>query len=413
MSASLAAEYLGDEAPQKKNGHDPKFNIVAATDPATLAMLRSRDAAIKDRRLRGQHAKFVIASIDRCSQKAFYGEHGRGVCVTADSVMAAIVGVSRRTVIAYRSHAATADYLWFSKETRPDKWPITKYHLTCLHAAPKQRTEWTDQGASYAAGGVGRGGPNPEKAQIGREKIYAALKKKREQKLLALQGGVAVVPPTPLPPPVIPPVTPPVCSSPRLKLPEKSVLQAISHRARNYFLPTGEAGFSCQEKRASPDKRSGLLPSREAGFSGGEKPVAPVKRSGLHRTGEANCEHKETQLRAESLSLERGKPPAPEKSFLEAIKERFPDLAPWLETFNGAFRSKVEKSRERIAVQFRAAAPNQKPLLKRKMAALDELLDGPSAPPAEKPAKVAASAATLPPKEEWAKGVKALREAIQ
>jgi hypothetical protein len=411
MSASsLAEDYgLNGDAATQQNGKQKKFDIVPSTDPTTLAILKAREDAIKDRRLKGQHAKFIIAIIDRCLHPRHFHDYERGVCCAADSVTSKLVGVSRRTISTYRAHEATAKYIWCSLEPRPDKWPMTKYHLVCLHGPkPQRRTEWRDGGASYAEGGSGRAPLQADAAKRGRDKIFAALKAKRAQATLPLKGGMAVVPT----PPPAGEIAPPVGSVRRLKAPKIEVLQAISARARKFFPQTAEAGFCGQQKPASADSGNGLLRSAEADFSGGEKPTSPVSRSGDRRTAEANGSHKETQLRELRASKERGKPPAPEKTFLEAIKERHADLADWLETFNGAYRSKVEKSRERIAAQMRIATPNQKPLLKRKVAALDELLDGPAPPPAEKPGATAKAAKPPPTAEEGAAIAAAMRKAV-
>ena len=416
---SAAHDYgFSPDAPQTNGngGHAAKvFSLKPAADPDTLAILRSREAAMADPDLNAPEKAFLTFAFDRCLNPRHYAENFRkGIAAVADSIVAKIFGVKERTVWNWRHNvrkiagrdvhgSAVRKYVWFSKFARPDKWAVTLYHLTCLHPAPAERTEWTDGGASYAGGAAARQAQcDPAAAASGREKRNAALAAKRAQGALPLQGGIAVVPA---------PVSPPPDGRKRgLRLPKSADFRRISADARNSVRLATEKLFGGQPKNSSADSRKTLRRTAEELFGSAPKNSSAHSRNGLPPSAEAGCEHKEPQIGEKRGSKEGGSPPAPEKTFLEAIKERFADLAPWLEGFNGAFRSKVEKSRERIAAQLRAAAANQRPLLKRKLAALDELLDGPAPPPPD--AASVTRPAALAPARKPAGPVKSLPEVI-
>lgn len=291
MSNSIAAEYGldGNGAARNGNGkHDPKFGIVPATHPDTIAVLRNRDALYADDRLNRSQKAWVGWAIDECLNPSRYRDHKKGIACIADSVPGKIFSVTERTIYNWRHNPAVRDYVWFSKVWRPDKWGMMVYHLTALHPAPAEKKAWFDGGGGqYAAGAKARTPePSAEAAARGREVRNAALAAKRAQKNLPLEGGIAVVTGN----------FQPGSSA------ENPVLQAFSAHSQNFFRPTAETDFGSQPKSFSADSRNEFRPTAERDFGGEPKKASAVSRKEVLPPAEKEFRHIEPEQEIESTS---------------------------------------------------------------------------------------------------------------
>jgi len=282
------------------NGHDQIFRLQRTTDPDTLAILKSREAALKDPKLNRSEKSFVCFAIDRALHPDAYRNFEKGVTCIADSIVAEIFGVTERTVYNWRHNEAIRAYIWFSKTRRPDKWAMMVYHLSALHPPPVEKTEWIDPaGGSYAAGAKARPPePNPDKAAQGRATRNARLATKRAQQTLALPGGLAVVTGNSAPPP----------------LPESAVLQGISADSRSNFRPTAETDFGSQPKPISADSRNGFRLTAETNFGCEPKPISAVSRKTLRSPAETGCRYKEPEKELQKLTKKGGEGTPPSSS---------------------------------------------------------------------------------------------------
>src|SRR2546422_10842409 len=82
--------------------------------------------------------------------------HG-GVVTISDSVNAEIFGVSNRSIYVWKKGVEAAGYFWLTDQYRKNMWPITTYHISCLHRPSRGRT---DESGTYGISGVGR--PRPQ-----------------------------------------------------------------------------------------------------------------------------------------------------------------------------------------------------------------------------------------------------------
>src|SRR6185436_14644305 len=89
-----------------------------------------------------------------------------GVVTMSDTVLAEVFRVSNRTIYTWKKTVADCeDYFWLTQQFRRNMWPITTYHLTCLHRP--QRTK-TDRDGTYGSDGSGR--PPPSSPGLGARK---------------------------------------------------------------------------------------------------------------------------------------------------------------------------------------------------------------------------------------------------
>src|SRR6266496_2477000 len=89
----------------------------------------------------------------------------RGVVAISDTVNANKFGVSNRTIYTWKKTVEGCGYFWITDQYRPNMWPLTTYHLTCLHPPPRGRT--TDNGGTY---GSDPGRPKPQNPGLGARK---------------------------------------------------------------------------------------------------------------------------------------------------------------------------------------------------------------------------------------------------
>lgn len=132
------------------NGQAKIFSLKPATDPSTLAILESRNRALADETLtRSIKAAFCFI-LDRSLDPAFFDHGQRGVVTISDTVIAEVFGVSKRTVFTWKRRLEDCGYVWLTRRPKSNMWPITTYHLSCLHK-PRREAK-TDSDGTYGSG---------------------------------------------------------------------------------------------------------------------------------------------------------------------------------------------------------------------------------------------------------------------
>ena len=352
-----------------ENGKEQVFTLKKAVDPDTLLVLEARDMLLKDRRLNRPQQAFGCFLIDRALNPRFYD--AKGVVCMADSIAAAVFGVTERTIYDWKWAVEEHGYFWITKKGRSNMWPMTTYHLACLH---KRHQEYkTDADGTYGGTKV-RATPNDELAAQGRAARNAALARKRAQKTLPLMGGIAVV-------------TGSAAAVPEVK---NSNLKAISAAPRKNVRLPAEANFGSEPKKISALSRRKLRPGAEENFGSEPKNTSGQSRSAPPPTAETDCGHIEPQIREKEGSLrEGGIPPA--------VAPLEKQISEWRDSLNGSYPSRLEKTRTRLLQQRQGMRKSEaRDVLDRKLAILTELLDGPL-PAYEPPAKPVAKAAPEKP----------------
>jgi len=161
-----ASEYLPSPSESSGNGngngHGKIFTLKPALDPDTIAILEARRDALGDQRLNGSMKSFFCRILDVSLDPAFYYPHIRGVVTISDTVNAETFGVSTRTIYTWKKAVEAAGYFWLTDQYRKNMWPITTYHISCLHRPPRGRT---DEGGTFGATGAGR--PRPQNSPLG------------------------------------------------------------------------------------------------------------------------------------------------------------------------------------------------------------------------------------------------------
>src|SRR2546428_5823703 len=145
------------------NGHAKIFALKPATDPDTLLILETRRRANSDDRLNRSMKACFLEIVDRALNPNFFDY--KGVVTLSDTFLADIFGVSNRSVYNWKKQIAECGYVWLTRKFKSNMWPITQYHLTCLHKP--RREEKTDPDGTY---GGGKFRPAPVNPGVGARK---------------------------------------------------------------------------------------------------------------------------------------------------------------------------------------------------------------------------------------------------
>ncbi|MGC3958138.1 MAG: hypothetical protein QM813_09430 [Verrucomicrobiota bacterium] len=217
------------------------FGLVAKTDPDTLAVLVARRACRADSRLTRSMKSCFDEIADRCLNPQFYDV--KGVATISDTILAEIYAVSCRTIYTWKQRIAECGYLWITKKPKTNMWPLTTYHLTCLHRPMRQQR--TDADGTYGGGKFRSAPANP------------GLGARRPgQASLPLPGSRQVAPPS-----------------------EKQDLQAISAESRNFIPLSPEDSFGSEPKLVSAESRSEVRAAPEAVIGSEPKPSSAESRN--------------------------------------------------------------------------------------------------------------------------------------
>lgn len=176
-----ADEYgVKDSASSNGSGKGHKF-----TDPDTIAVLEARREARRDPRLSRSMKAYFDEVADRALNPAFYDDNVKGVVTISDLVFAKVFRVKKRTIYNWKYGVEVCGYFWLSKKWQTNMWPLTTYHLTCLHK--RRREKKTSPDGTYGSSSVHPALPS-DLAEKGRRARNAALAEKRAQKQAEKQG---------------------------------------------------------------------------------------------------------------------------------------------------------------------------------------------------------------------------------
>lgn len=329
------------------NGHGI-FTLAPKTDPDTLAMFTARRSARADARLTTSMKACFDEIADRSFNPEFYD--AKGIVTISDSVLAEIFGVSNRTIYTWKRRIEECGYAWTSMKFKSNMWPLTTYHLSCLHKQLRQQR--TDADGTYGGRKFRQPPANPGLGA-----------RQPRQCSLPLPGSRSPAPE-----------------------PESADLQGISGESGKKLRLSAEANFGSEPKPISGESRNKLRARAEANFGSEPKLISGESRSQLPARAEADFQHRKDKVTGSGTSKGGKGTEAPPADAFEV----------WDNSLIGRFPSHLEKMREKFRSQVKLASPAGRALLKRKIARLDELLDGPQPEWAEKP--VAAGPARLAPK---------------
>jgi hypothetical protein len=256
-----ASEYIPQPNESNGNGNDHGkiFTLKPALDPDTIAILEARRTALTDQRLIRSMKAFFCHILDASLDPAFYYPHPRGVVTLSDPINAETFGVSPRTIYTWKKRIEAVGYFWLSEQYRKNMWPITTYHLSCLHRPPRGRT---DESGTYGTSGSGRSRPqNPglggrQPGQLG----------------LTLPG-----------------------SRQKAKSAENAQVLETAGLSRNGLPVSPEADFRSEPKQTSGESRSRLPVRAEADFRSEPKQTSGESRSVLPVRPEADFRHIESE----------------------------------------------------------------------------------------------------------------------
>lgn len=314
------------------NGHAKVFSLKPAIDPATQAILEARDHALRDERLNRPMKAFFCLVLDRSLDPAYYHPHPRGVVTLSDTVLAEDFRVSNRTIYTWKRKIEECDYFWLTAQFRKNMWPITTYHLTCLHRPQRGRT---DRDGTYGSAGVGR--PPPQNPGLGA--------RRPGQPGLPLPG-----------------------SRPTPRKPKNADLLRISGGSGKTLRLSAEENFGSEPKNISGESRSQLRARAEENFGSEPKKTSGESRSPLRARAEADCQHIEGETTKEG-DRDRGgegEGAPPDQKFEQ-----------WSREVETMFPSKLRKLQGELKEKLATARTNQaRHEWKRRLAVVDERLLG-------------------------------------
>jgi hypothetical protein len=141
------------------NGKTPAFQIKPATDPQTFVILDARRNALADERLTRSEKAAYCEILDRSLNPSLYDQKGRGIVTISDASLAELFRVTVRTIYTWKQNLIAAGLVWISKQFRPNMWPLTTYHISCLHRRPPAGK--TDAEGTYGKSDTFRPPPTP------------------------------------------------------------------------------------------------------------------------------------------------------------------------------------------------------------------------------------------------------------
>jgi hypothetical protein len=337
------------------NGHQKIFSLSPGVDPDTIAVLEARRACRADQRLNRSMKACFDEIADRALNPSFYDT--KGVVTISDTALAEIFMVSNRTIYSWKHQIAECGYVWLGKKFKSNMWPLTTYHLSCLHKKPAMQR--TDSDGTYGARryrsapvNPGLGARSPGQAQL----PLAGSRKGNEE-------------------------------------PKSEDLQVISAETRKNVPLSPEENFGSEPKPASGESRNGFRARAETDFGSEPKPASGESRNGTPVRAEANCRLKKAKVIGSGTSLggKRGSPP--DLGFDE-----------WKKGLKGTFPSKLRDLQHELTAKIQSCrSDDARKEWKRRLAAVEEVrLGGPVADhqPTAKPKPVRKADSEKPLTEE-------------
>ena len=376
-----------------QNGQPKAFSFAPATDPITLKILDTRDAALRDTRLTRSMMAFFTKVLDRSLKPSAPGFQCKGSVSCSDSFLAHEFAVSKRTVYTWKKKLQELGYVWLSYLHRTNMEPITIYNITAL-IPPKFTTQESDgssqRGAVRTGFRNGNGARQPKQPWLGLEGSRSPA-----------PAGVILLEPL------------------RLKRPlggsalggfhwKSDELQGISAASRSELLLSADPKIGGAPISTSADSRSPDRQSADPKIGGQPISTSAESRSFQRRTAEANCEHTgDSDMRLSVLKREgEGEPP------------RDLDLEKFRKSLEGEFSSRLEKRKAELVTMMKQSTPEVRPWFKARIAAIDEQLLGGKPPRSAKAAapqpqaEPETAAPTPQERERLRRGFAALRKAV-
>lgn len=308
------------------------FSLTPTTDPITLAILDARRVALADDRLSGSMKAFFCEVLDRSLNPRWYKI--KGIVTVSDPILAQVFRVSMRTIYTWKTRLAECGHIWLTKKGRSNMWPITTYHLSCIHR--EQLQEKTDEDGTYGSAKVRHAPMNPGLGC-----------RKPGQPALPLPGSRQHVPEH-----------------------ESAKLQAISGGSREKDRARAEELIGSDPKKGSGESRSKDRVRPEERIGSDPKPIAGVTRSEPPARPEENSQHRETQVR-ESVGSEvkgEGRPPLDLK------------FEGWRKSLEKLFPRELEKMKADLGIQLKRAKPEDRADWKRRLSAVEAQIYGGKVP---------------------------------
>ena len=253
-----------DNGHSNGNGAAKIFHLKPATDPDTLAILDARRNVLADERLNRSQKACFCEVLDRALNPSFFDN--KGVVTISDPALADIFSVSARSVYNWKFRIEDCGYWWITKKKKSNMWPLTTYHLTCLHKP--RRDERTDRDGTYGGGGKGRPAFTPDKQRP------ALGARKPGQRSLPLPGSRQPTPES-----------------------KSDNLQGIAGRTGKELRARPETDCGSDPKPIAGQTRNELRVRPETDCGSDPKPIAGENRKPLRAGAETDCRLIETQNR--------------------------------------------------------------------------------------------------------------------
>ncbi len=379
---SARHEYGLDE---RHSEPEKKFSIQKAPiDPDTLAIFEARRNAFAEPRRRMDRAKYMFAEIvDRAMNSRCPGFLRKGSVIIPDSELARKFGVWESTIYNWKRQLCLCGYIWIEKQYRSDRWPITVYHLACIHQRPNFNTQNPDGtsnvgGARSAPGKVGE--PTGNLDEKGNPKVWSHGARKPGQKSL----------------PLATPHVPPVPWNDRPTDPEKAKIRAIvaATTASDWLPATTCTGCEPQLNPADSHNGHRLTAGAERGPQPHQNGAESHNAAGLPATTERGHKRDSDRRLSHSESL-GGETPPPDQ-----------ELEAWKRKYRTAYEREIAPVKSELQAGMAAAAEEDKPWFKVRLDYLKSLRTGGTPPKkaatASRPVLkvIEAPVETLSPKEQ-------------
>lgn len=352
---SNKAEYLPEELTQKNNGsgHKPVFRLAPVEDDLTFSILRARQEVCEDADLKPGPKLLFVYVLDLSLKRTVNVRPG--VVTIAQTKLAEKLGVSQRTIFAWKRALVAKRYVWMTHQPMPNTWPLDSYHISALHPQDAWQEKTTAEGM-WGNGERRQALPTP-----------GAGARRPGQRSLGLSGSTL----------------------PRRAGEHKTEQNPdFAAQSGSELPPSVEAGCDSESQRIATESRNGLRRRVEADCDGESKRIATHGRSGLRPTVEADCEHIEVEVPGKSQTEGgTGQNSPPSAAHQEEKNKMERELAAWSQTLEGLFPSRLEKLKAELRRKLaQAVSAPLRDLLKRKVAIVTERLEGPTLPDEPKPA---------------------------
>jgi len=342
---NAASEYL-------PNGKKKVFTLAPVEDDLTFTILNVRRHVLEDQEL-GNGAKLLFVYVlDKSLNRNLNSQPG--VVTISQTKLAEVFGCSQRAIFAWKLALVARGYIWMSRRSMPNTWPIDTYHVTAINPPSSWEEKTTHEG--LWGNGERRLADPPlgarEPGQIRLPLPGSRLPGRRRRPKTAKTPDFSGVAGTKLP------VSP----------------------ERSFRCPRNVAsGGTGSQLPAAPEENFRRPPNVASGDTGSQLPAAP----------EENFRHREGEVGGKRpLEIEgRGNPPPPDEQFRQ-----------WSKGLEGMFPSKLRRLQADLQQRFRSARTEEaRREWERRLKVVEERLLGGTVADVPKPKPV--RAAPPPPED--------------